>query len=273
MPKLKDIPRCSSTTVADGLSEQILAEMNLLVPGILVDFSDLNVEVPNQQFPFLQQRAKNALARAIANRGRRLELNSGYRTCAQQFLLRRFVGHCGITAAAKPGSSNHESGLSIDIDGHAGWRPFLEAEGWHWFGGGDAVHFDFFGGGVPIGHVGIKAFQTLWNRNFPNQQIGADGSYGPETAEKLAIAPSEGFNNETSGRRMLRLMDPLMRGGDVRRVQTKLKEFGFLSAADIDGVFGEDTETAVKRFQEAEGLEADGIVGDDTFEKLGIELA
>jgi hypothetical protein len=267
--------RTCTTTSAAGLSRQIIAEMNVLEPGILVSFSDLDIEIHELQFPRLQQRAKDALARAIARRGRRMKINSGYRTCAQQFLLHHWkrLGVCNLTLVANPGKSNHESGLGLDVDDFNGWRPFLEREGWRWLGAvsRDKVHFDFAGGGRPIGNVGIKAFQTLWNRNFPDKKIATDGIYGPKTAEKLGLAPSEGFNNETETRRVLRLMSPLMQGGDVRRVQIKLRELHLFDEADVDGIFRETTKSAVVKFQEAEGLPADGIVGRQTFAKLGIE--
>jgi hypothetical protein len=117
--------------------------------------------------------------------------------------------------------------------------------------------------------VGIKAFQNLWNRNFPNQQIAADGVYGAETKQKLGISPAQGFGNET-GRRILRIMSLLMQGGDVRRVQVKLKELGFFNAEEFDGIYGEQTEQAVKDFQADQNLTVDGIVGAETYEKLGI---
>jgi N-acetylmuramoyl-L-alanine amidase len=271
MPRLIDIPLCSVTTIVNGLSRQILAEINNVAPGILVDFSDLDIRINPLQFPFLQQKAKEALARAIRNRGIRMEVNSAYRTCAQQFLLRRRLGSCNTTAAARPGSSNHESGLALDVEDYLGWKPYLESQGWTWLGTGDVVHFDYRGGGTPIGNVGIEAFQTLWNRNFPNRRIGVDGVYGTETAEKLGISPSEGFNSGVIIRRVLRLVSPLMQGGDVTRVQMKLRQLGLLGANDADGIYGETTESAVRRFQETRGLTADGVVGDGTYEKLGID--
>ena len=275
MSRLKDLRTCTTSSCV-GLSRQIIAEMNVLMPGILVDFSDLSIEISGSQFPRLQQGAKDALARAIARRGIPMKINSGYRTCAQQFLLHmwRSIGACNLTLVASPGKSNHESGLGLDVPDFNGWRPFLEREGWRWLGrtSDDDVHFDFMGGGRPIGNVGIKAFQTLWNRNFPDQKISTDGVYGPNTAEKLGLAPAEGFNNETTEtRRILRLMSPLMQGGDVRRVQIRLRELHLLDEADVDGIFRETTKTAVIKFQEAEGLTADGIVGNKTFAKLGIE--
>lgn len=80
MVMLRNIVPCSSTTRARGLSRQILAEVNSVVPGSLVDCSDLNISIGSGQFPFLQQAAKNALARAIRNRGIRMGINSMYRS-------------------------------------------------------------------------------------------------------------------------------------------------------------------------------------------------
>ena len=274
MPRLKDLRTCTTTSAA-GLSRQIIAEMNVIQPGILVSFSELPIDIHELQFPRLQQGAKDSLARAIDRRGLPMKINSGYRTCAQQFLLHlwKTLKLCNMTLVAQPGKSNHESGLGLDVDDFNGWRPFLEREGWRWLGktSKDKVHFDFMGGGRPIGNVGIKAFQTLWNKNFPDQKISSDGVYGPKTAEKLGLSPSEGFNNEVETRRILRLMSPFMQGGDVRRVQIKLRERHLLDESDVDGIFRETTKIAVIKFQQDEGLTADGVIGSKTFAKLGIE--
>ena len=55
-------------------------------------------------------------------------------------------------------------------------------------------------------------------------------------------------------------------GEKVREIQTRLKDLGYLSY--VDGIFGNNTLTAVKRFQRAAGLTADGIVGKGTLKKL-----
>jgi N-acetylmuramoyl-L-alanine amidase len=52
-------------------------------------------------------------------------------------------------------------------------------------------------------------------------------------------------------------------GDDVKKLQQWLTDYGYY-AGDIDGVFGADTETAVKNFQEEAGLIVDGVVGNDT---------
>jgi hypothetical protein len=71
--------------------------------------------------------------------------------------------------------------------------------------------------------------------------------------------------------RVLRLAksgQPLVRGDDVRQVQEALINAGFQLKAD--GVFGEETDKAVRQFQQQKGLTVDGIVGADTRRKLGL---
>jgi LysM repeat protein len=68
---------------------------------------------------------------------------------------------------------------------------------------------------------------------------------------------------------------PLVRKGSkgdpVRRMQERLKELGH-DPKGADGVFGPNTEAAVKAFQAAHGLATDGVVGPQTWGKLGIKV-
>ena len=59
-------------------------------------------------------------------------------------------------------------------------------------------------------------------------------------------------------------------GSVVREIQTRLKNWGYYSGA-VDGVYGSQTETAVKYFQCRNGLHVDGQVGDKTLAALGIQ--
>ena len=56
-------------------------------------------------------------------------------------------------------------------------------------------------------------------------------------------------------------------GDDVARIQKALKDAG-LYQGEADGIFGAQTEAAVKRFQGNSAVAADGIVGPATWEKL-----
>lgn len=69
--------------------------------------------------------------------------------------------------------------------------------------------------------------------------------------------------------RVLKLLSPYLRGGDVRRLQRALLARG-LDAGAADGVFGPNTERAVRAFQRLTGLSVDGKAGRQTFAALGL---
>ena len=58
-------------------------------------------------------------------------------------------------------------------------------------------------------------------------------------------------------------------GAMVKQIQTKLKNWGYYKGS-ADGVFGPQTEEAVKYFQRTNKLTADGVVGAKTLAALGI---
>lgn len=61
-------------------------------------------------------------------------------------------------------------------------------------------------------------------------------------------------------------------GDKVTELQYRLTELGFYGG-DITGYYGEQTESAYKRFQKAAGLYPDGIAGDDEIELLNSDSA
>ncbi len=261
------------TGCVSGLSRQIIAQMNTLQTSILVNFESLpglNITpAPHLNF-YLQAGAKESLRAALRagtaqQPNLRMTINSAYRTVAQQHILYRIFQQAPrlIPQAAKPGNSNHENGLAIDVNNYNAWKPYLLANGWNCLGGNDPVHFFENNGRTDVDDLGVKAFQTLWNRFNPNDLMTVDGKFGAQTAAKMDRCPLGGFVLVT----LFRLGDS---GPVVTRIQQSLTNVGF--PTPTTGVFDQRTKDMVIQFQLDRGLAADGDVGPMTLKALGIRL-
>lgn len=193
-----DVARTAcSTAGVRPLAEQLLAEVNCLRPGTLTSIAGMpGVSLGAGALPQLNVAAANALRAATA--GNAISISSSTRATAQQYVLHYWYTHnrCTnvVSLAAKPGSSNHESGVAIDVPSYSSWRTRLEARGWKWLGSSDPVHFDYKGAGaVDLRPLAVKSFQRLWNRNHPTDRIAEDGVWGAATASRMDRAPAGGF--------------------------------------------------------------------------------
>lgn len=93
----------------------------------------------------------------------------------------------------------------------------------------------------PNTKAAVEAFQS-------SQGLGVDGIVGPQTWPKLVIQVKQGDS-----------------GDGVRAVQDQIHSRGDGQVLAVDGIFGPDTEAAVRAFQQLLGLTVDGIVGPDTW--------
>ena len=59
------------------------------------------------------------------------------------------------------------------------------------------------------------------------------------------------------------------RGEEVKKIQTKLKNWGYYNGS-VDGVYGWQTENAVRSFQKKNNLKVDGVAGEKTLNAMGI---
>lgn len=105
----------------------------------------------------------------------------------------------------------------------------------------------------------VRAFQQ-------ERGLLVDGLLGPVSWEELVEA---GY---ALGDRVLYLRRPPFRGDDVRALQRRLNLLGFDPGRE-DGIFGDQTATAVRDFQLNVGLRPDGIVGATTTQALDRLLA
>jgi hypothetical protein len=257
-----------------GLSRQIIAETNNILTGVLLNFEDLpGLTLSSEAFLnyFLQSGPKESLRSVLRQGinqkpGLRMKINSAYRTVAQQHILRQIYerGHRNLVPlAARPGRSNHEDGLAIDVDNYGDWKTLLLRNGWEWQGESDPVHFYSDQGRDDIGNLGVKAFQRLWNRHNPNDQMTVDGDWGEQSAARMNKSPIDGFV-------AVRIFKVGSTGEVVKRIQQALTNAGF--PVPVTGNFDGATATAVSKFQDKKGLGADGVVGAKTLKILGIVL-
>ncbi len=188
---------CSTSSVK-ALSLQIIAEARCLNPDAYVPITKTsNVTFGSAVFAYLEKPARDRLVSALnANPSKSMTINSALRTVVQQYMLYNWYqnGRCSISLAAKPGASNHETGLALDVSQYSSWKTILQNKGFKWLGSGDPVHFDYAGtGAVSYKGLDVKAFQRLWNRNNPGDAISVDGAWGPQTEARMKKSPAGGF--------------------------------------------------------------------------------
>ncbi len=186
-----------STDALGPISRQVASQlMKTINAGALVDISASVETVGPTTLAFLQRAAAAALASAVSEFGRKPKLVHALRVLPQQYAVSFWYQHhtCGIPLAAAPGTSPHERGIAIDLNDWQDWIPVLRRHNWIWRGQADKPHFNFHGPSDPdFAHYGIRAFQELWNQNNAGDQIVADGQIGPQTIEKLQLAPITGW--------------------------------------------------------------------------------
>lgn len=97
----------------------------------------------------------------------------------------------------------------------------------------------------------VRAFQQ-------RRGLIVDGVLGPHTHIAL-----DGAHWKLGDRMLSHIPGHMLQGDDVAALQERLLSLGF-SPDRVDGVFGSNTEQAVRRFQGAVGLADDGSVGPET---------
>ena len=93
-------------------------------------------------------------------------------------------------------------------------------------------------------------------------------------AETAAEQPPEEVRETVAPPERIILLSSGSEGEEVRTLQLRLQELGFLSAEEtIDGIYGPATRDAVTAFQRRNGLDADGMAGKKTQARLYSEKA
>lgn len=115
--------------------------------------------------------------------------------------------------------------------------------------------------GTLLGYTGTSGSSTGIHLHLGMTEIGKDTWLNPHAYDYQE--PSAKYN-------LTRTLRKGCKGNDVKALQKRLMDLGYsVGKWGADGTFGEDTKTAVKKFQKAKGLTADGIVGKNTSHVLG----
>ncbi len=262
----------ADTSKVVALSRQIIAQTNTLFGSILFNFESLangtKLVIPKSgsMNPFLQAGARDSLRQVLNDHpNRTMKINSAYRTVAQQHVLYQLYKLTDgrlVGLAARPGRSNHEDGLALDIEEWQEWQSDLTNDNWSWQGSDDEVHYSYEIGNNAMGDLGVQAFQSLWNKFNPQDQIDVDGDFGPQTAARMDKCPVEGFSQQ------------IFRKGDNSPAIAKIRQALINAGANIpvSNVFDDPMLNAVKDFQKQQGLSPDGVVGSKTLRELDVKL-
>ena len=127
-------------------------------------------------------------------------------------------------------------------------------------------------------HVAVDVTDTLRALNCERHDVTAVVIKERDDNKPLAAEEEEFFSEPlfkgpffASGARDLQKQQVASKDGEVLALQARLAEFGFYKGSQ-EGWFGDQTEAAVKRYQEAYKLASDGVAGPLTKGKLTAPL-
>ncbi len=124
---------------------------------------------------------------------------------------------------------------------------------------------------VELGFVTNSGDNERFDRCFDAyMQAVAHGVYAAYDCNASANPPTspQPAENPLVLSRVLRITQPYMRGADVEMLQLWLGSLGY-TFGQLDGIYGKQTEQAVKKLQKDRGLLTDGQVGKKTLQAMG----
>jgi len=212
--------------------------------------------------PVVADKARQLITKAY-NEGIYVVITQGFRSVEEQNELyaqgRTKPGK--IVTNAKGGYSYHNFGLAFDFalmnpDGSISWN--VDAKWKRVAAIGKSLGLEW--GGDWRSFKDYPHFQYTFGLSLADLRAGKR----PPQPAKTANATKSKTQSQASNAIVPYPGKPLKlgsKGKDVERIQRALK-------VKVDGVFGKQTEAAVKAYQKRKGLTADGIVGPKTWNML-----
>lgn len=175
--------------------------------------------------------------------------------------------HAGVSTFAGFYNLNDEFlGIEAEDDGDGNWTPEqldayprLVAACLHYMKRDESRYAGHKDVAIPIGRkVDPKGIETPWMRSVVRVYLS-----NPTSIRKGSVIVPQVFTSSVP----TRLLVVGTEGEDVKWVQTRLTYWGF--PTNVDGDFGPNTESNVKKFQAFKKIEVDGKVGKVTVSYLG----
>jgi len=186
----------ASSTLIEGLSDQIARAVNCIEPGALTPLrvcrggGCLNIQAP--PIPeWLGTEAHESLLDMSRDFDEPITVRWVFRDIAIQHFFATAGDNIGCPRASSAGRSDLNSGQSAWLPNYAEFDDALEQEGWTNLGSDlDSIwQFD----AEDLTNTNVLAFQRLWNLNRPDDPIDTDGLIGPQTRGAIDRAPVAGF--------------------------------------------------------------------------------
>lgn len=167
-----------------GLSNALCQESVRM--RFLVELSHPNISVGGGTVHLYFQTGTAEALKKIAQSGKKIIINTGFRTLAQQYVLKQNL----TTLVAPIGKSDHGAGRSVDIENWKELRSSLISAGFTQPYKTDLVHFDY--PDEDLRSRAVHAFQNYHNRH--NEiKLHVDGLVGQETLNALGNTPVNGY--------------------------------------------------------------------------------
>ena len=129
-------------------------------------------------------------------------------------------------------------------------------------------HYEAAAAGYGSNHGDPRNWQKKFGGSMVQFRADVKAMLGQAEGNTVVTAPTQTTTATTESKAMT--MNTLRKGSkgtQVKVLQFLLNEGGY-NAGNTDGIFGTNTQTAVKAFQQAAGLSVDGIAGKNTWAKL-----
>jgi len=118
---------------------------------------------------------------------------------------------------------------------------------------------------------GNREASQQYNRDSANQRTGSMAtSESRQSTSNSQTRPEQASSTDRSNQQQQRLSSSDLSAHGIRQIQQKLNKEGF-DAGHVNGEWNQNTQTALKNYQQSKGLQSTGQLDQQTLDKLGFD--